>query len=144
MSGFVLSLALGFAYFISAVPAGVAAGAPVWGAALAAWIGYGLGGLVVAVLGDPVRMALERRFATQLERFRGGRIYPIITRYGPPALGLLAPLTIGPQIAALFGLAAGMPKWRLVMWIAIGVAPYVIAFAAITMFGVRVLSDTPG
>ena len=61
LTGFLTALGLGFVYFVGAIPAGVAAHAPLWLAALAAWLGYSAGGVVVLVAGAPLRQWLTRK-----------------------------------------------------------------------------------
>jgi membrane protein YqaA with SNARE-associated domain len=132
-----LALGLGFFYFIAAIPAATAAGASVWAAALVAWIGYSLGGLVIALLGDPVRMALTRRFHKQLHPAADGWFQRAVRKYGLPALGLLAPITIGPQIAALAGIALGISKWPLTLALSLGVLPWCIGIATLVNVGFK-------
>ncbi|HLB33870.1 MAG: hypothetical protein A3F67_00730 [Verrucomicrobia bacterium RIFCSPHIGHO2_12_FULL_41_10] len=52
---------LGFLYFISAIPAAVIAGAPLWAATFFAWLGYSAGGGVVLLLGEPLRSWLLKK-----------------------------------------------------------------------------------
>lgn len=130
---------LGFVYFISAIPAGVALKVPVWAAAIAAWIGYSAGGLVVAFAGEPVRVWLMRRLKVKVDPQSPSLLMRAWRRYGLPALGFLAPVTIGPQAAALLGLALGTPKMRLVLAIAIGGLPWAAAFGVLVALGVRLV-----
>lgn len=130
---------LGFVYFISAIPAGVALKLPVWIAAVAAWLGYSAGGFVVAFAGEPVRVWLMRRLKMQVDPESPSLVMRAWRRYGLPALGFLAPVTIGPQAAALLGLALGTPKVRLVLAISLGGLPWAAAFGTLVAFGVRLV-----
>ncbi len=130
---------LGFGYFISAIPAGAALQLPVWLAAMAAWAGYACGGIVIVLAGEPLRDWIIRKFRIKLSPENPGLIFPAWNRFGLPALGLLAPVTIGPQIGALLGLAFGVPRWRLAAALALGVIPWCVAFAILTALGVELV-----
>ncbi|MFY8216676.1 MAG: small multi-drug export protein [Chthoniobacterales bacterium] len=138
MPALFIALSLGFFYFISAIPASAAAGAPLWVAAIAAWIGYSLGGLLIALLGEPVRTALTKRFQKQLDPSKNGWFQRGVRRYGLPAIGLLAPITIGPQIGALAGIALGIPKWHLTVALSLGVIPWCIGISVLLSLGFRI------
>jgi len=137
MPALFIALSLGFFYFISAIPASAAAGAPLWVAAVVAWIGYSLGGLLIALLGEPVRAALIKRFQKQLDPSKNQWFHRAVHRYGLPAIGLLAPITIGPQIGALAGIALGIPKWHLALALSLGVIPWCIGISVLLGFGFR-------
>ncbi len=47
-----------------------------------------------------------------------------------PGLGLLAPVTIGPYFAALIALLLKEKAGRILFWVAVGVIPWCIIFAA--------------
>lgn len=138
-TGIFIALGLGFIYFIGAIPAASAAGVPVWTAALLAWIGYSLGGLVIALLGEPVRLALTRRFHKQINPSSNGWFQRAIHKYGLPALGLLAPVTIGPQIGALAGIALGISKWPLTLALSLGVIPWCVGIATLISLGFKIM-----
>jgi hypothetical protein len=141
LGGVAAVFGLGFGYFISAIPAGAALKIPIWLCATAAWAGYALGGAVVALAGEPVRRAIIAKFKIELHPARPGLIFRAWTRFGLPALGLLAPVTIGPQIGALMGLALGVPRGRLIAALALGVIPWCLAFAILAALGVRLLGS---
>lgn len=128
---------LGFIYFIAAIPAGVAAGAPAWLAGLAAWLGYTAGGAVVLVAGAPLRSWLVGKLKIPTERDPSKFIWRAWDRWGLAGLALLAPVTIGPQATAIIALAVG-EKWpRILAAISFGVLPWVVTFVVLTSFGVR-------
>lgn len=133
------ALGMGFIYFIGAIPAAVSLGAPMWAGAIAAWVGYSCGGLVIALIGAPLRERLTRRFAKQLNSMKQGRLNRLVEKYGLPALGLIAPVTIGPQIGALAALALGMPKWRIVIALSLGVIPWCVGIASLMALGFKLV-----
>ncbi len=139
LGGVAAVFGLGFGYFISAIPAGAALGVPVWLCAIAAWAGYALGGIVVVLAGEPLRRAIIGKFKIDLHPAKPGLLQRAWARLGLPALGLLAPVTIGPQIGALMGLALGVPRGRLIAALALGVIPWCLAFAILTALGVRLI-----
>lgn len=70
LTGTATAFGLGFLYFIAAVPAGAAAGAPAWLAGLAAGLGYIAGAGVVLIAGAPLRAWLVRKLRIPVERDR--------------------------------------------------------------------------
>jgi hypothetical protein len=130
---------LGFLYFISAIPAGAALKLPLWLAALAAWLGYSAGAVVVALAGAPLREQLMQRLKIQPNPEKPSLVLRAWKRFGLPALGLLAPVTIGPQIGALLGVALGAHKGRLVLALSLGAIPWAIAFAVLVSYGVKLV-----
>lgn len=130
---------LGFVYFISAIPAGAALKLPLWLAALVAWLGYSAGGVVVALIGEPLRAQLMKRLKIQTNPEKPSLVLRAWKRFGLPALGLLAPVTIGPQASALIGIALGTHKGRLVLAISLGAIPWAIAFAVLVGYGVKLV-----
>lgn len=130
---------LGFIYFISAIPAGAAFGLPVWVAALFAWAGYAAGGLAVAVAGEPVRAWLMKKLRVRPGSDSPNFVMRAWKRFGLPALGLIAPVTMGPQAGALLAIALGAKRVPVIIAFAIGAIPWAIAFAVLTAFGVRLV-----
>jgi hypothetical protein len=130
---------LGFLYFISAIPAGAGMHLPLWLAALLAWLGYSSGGFLVAFAGEPLREMLIQRLKIQTNPDKPSLVMRAWKRYGLPALGLLAPVTVGPQVAALLALALGAPKLRVALAISLGALPWAITFAVLIAFGVKLV-----
>lgn len=139
MAGFLTALGLGFLYFISAIPAGVAAGTAVAAAALAAWIGYSLGGGVVLLAGTPLRNWITRKLKVDPRPDPSKLFWRIWERFGLWGLGLIAPVTIGPQATALICLSLGETPRRIQLAISLGVLPWAIGFAVVTDCGAHVL-----
>ncbi len=113
---------LGFVYFISAIPASVLAGAPLWAATCVAWLGYTMGAAAVLLL-TPLRLWLTKKFKISPTVDETKLFWRIWNRYGVIGLGLIAPVTIGPQISALLLLALGVAPTRILFWISVGAIP---------------------
>ena len=135
LSGLLTSLGLGFFYFVGAIPAGVAAHAPLWLAALAAWIGYSAGGLVVLVAGAPLREWLTRRLKINPTPDPTKFFWKIWHRFGIWGLALIAPVTVGPQATAVIALALGESPRRIQLAISVGILPWVFGFSILTTLG---------
>jgi hypothetical protein len=132
---------LGVVYYIAAIPTGVLVLKlhPAI-AALCAWAGYTAIAAAMLVIGEPARRWIVRKFNISAEPDPQKLSWRIWQRWGLPGLALLAPVTIGPYIAALIALAVGEKPRRLMFWIAAGVAPWCILFAALAASGVNVLN----
>ncbi len=139
-SGLTTAFGLGFIYFIAAIPAGVAAGANPSLAGAAAALGYVAGGTVVLVAGAPLREWLVRKLRIPVERDPSKLIWRMWERGGLMGLCLVAPVTIGPQATAVIALAVGERTPKIVAFIALGVAPWCVAFALLTAFGFKLAS----
>jgi len=139
VSGLATAFGLGFLYFIAAIPAGTAAGAPVWLAGLAAWVGYIAGATIVLLAGAPVRTWLVRKLKIPVERDASKLVWRIWERGGLLGLCLVAPVTIGPQATAVIALAVGEKPQRIVASVALGVLPWCLIFAGLTAFGFKLV-----
>lgn len=137
MTGVLTACGLGFLYFIGAVPAGVAAGAPVWLAAVAAWLGYSAGGLVILLAGAPLRAWITRKLKINPSPDPAKLFWRVWHRFGLWGLGLMAPVTVGPQAAAVIALALGEPPRRIQLAISLGGIPWAIVFGTLTVLGAR-------
>jgi hypothetical protein len=135
IAGGLTAFGLGFLYLISAIPAGVAAHAPLWIAALAAWVGYTFGGTVVILAGTPLREWLLTRMKIDPTPDPTKLFWRIWHRFGLWGLGLIAPVTIGPQVTAALALALGESPRRIQVAISLGVLPWVILFSILTHLG---------
>lgn len=127
MVGFLSALGLGFLYFVAAIPAGVAAGSPLVLTALAAWLGYSLGGTVVLLAGTPLRHWITRKLTIDLQPDPAKLFWRIWERFGLWGLGLIAPVTIGPQATALICLSLGENPRRIQLAISLGALPWTVA-----------------
>jgi len=135
MTGILTAFSLGFLYFISAIPAGTAAHAPVWEAALAAWLGYSAGGLVVLLAGAPLRDLITRKLKIDPKPNNSKLFWKVWHRFGLWGMGLAAPVTVGPQVTAVIALALGESPQRIQLAIVLGVLPWVIVLGFLASLG---------
>lgn len=138
MAGLAAALGLGFAYFIAAIPAAAAAGLPVWAAGLAAWFGYSAGASVVLLAGAPLRAWLVKKLRIPVERDPTKWVWKVWDRAGLPGLGILAPVTVGPQAGAILALAVGERPVRIFAALSLGVIPWCAGFCILVSLGVKI------
>jgi hypothetical protein len=139
MAGIFASFGLGFLYFVGAIPAGLAAGAPVPIAAIAAFLGYSAGGALILMTGAPLREWITQKLKVDPRPDPSKLFWRIWERFGLLGLGLIAPVTIGPQATALICLSLGESPRRIQLAISLGVLPWVIGFALVARLGVHSL-----
>lgn len=132
---------LGVVYFIAAIPAGVALKLHPATAAFCAWAGYTAIAAAMLLIGDPARRWVESRFKISPHPDPKKLFWRVWGKFGLPGLGLLAPVTCGPYIAALIALALGEKPGRLVLWIAAGAIPWCILFAVLAATGFTFLGS---
>ena len=139
MTGILTAFGLGFLYFVSAIPAGVAAHAPVWASVLAAWLGYSAGCLLVLTAGAPLRAWITRKLRIDPRPDPTKIFWRIWHRFGIWGLGLAAPVTIGPQASAVLCLALGESPRRIQAAVSLGVLPWAVALGFLTQAGSHLL-----
>ena len=135
-SGAALAFGFGFLYFLGAIPAGTAAGTPLWLAAVSAWAGYSAGALLVLLAGAPLRDWLAKKLKIPVEK--DSLIWRTWERWGLAGLGLLAPVTIGPQAGSVLALAVGERPIRIFVALSAGVIPWCVIFCFLVGFGVKI------
>jgi hypothetical protein len=131
---------LGIVYFLAAIPAAAAMGLPPFVAGFFAWAGYTAIAAAMLLIGAPARRWLVNRFGKKLEPNPEKLFWKVWHRWGVPGLGLLAPVTCGPYFAALIAITLGERPARLMFWISLGVIPWCLLFATLTLFGVSIAS----
>jgi hypothetical protein len=131
---------LGVVYFLAAIPTGVVALKlhPV-NAAICAWAGYTAIGAAMLFLGAPARNWLNAKLKISSTPDPKKLFWRVWNRWGMPGLGLLAPVTIGPYFAALIALLLKEKAGRILFWVAVGVIPWCIIFAAAATTLARIL-----
>jgi MFS family permease len=126
---------LGIAYFLAAIPTGVAMHLNPWTAALCAWAGYTAIAAAMLAVGTPARKWLTEKFGISARPDPQKLLWRVWIRWGLPGLALIAPVTCGPYFAALIALMLGERPWRLLLWIALGVIPWCIFFVVLAETG---------
>ena len=136
-----LTFGLGFFYFVGAVPGGVAAGLSVMVATLVAWLGYVVGAAVMLLVSPSAREWISRKLKLPRERDPRKMFWKAWDRFGLTGMGLLAPVTIGPQAACLLALALGEKPIRVFAALALGVLPWCFGFALVVEFGLMAVGS---
>lgn len=138
-SALLTAFGLGFVYFISAIPVSVLAGAPLCLASIVAWVGYCSGGAIILLLGTPLRTWLTKKYKISFVPNEEKLFWRVWNRYGLIGLGLIAPVTIGPQASALILLALGVPPAKIFFWLSLGAIPFALGMALIVKLGTHFL-----
>jgi hypothetical protein len=125
-----------FFWFIGAIPAGAALGLPLPLAALAAWVSYVAGSVIVLLLGVRLRDALARRLKLSFEPQPEKVWWRVWKRFGIVGLGILAPVTLGSQAGTLLGLALGTRPLPLLLWMSLGAALWTLVIALLAGMGI--------
>jgi membrane protein YqaA with SNARE-associated domain len=131
--------ALGVAELWAAAPAGAVMHLNPVLVCLVAAAGAVSGGAVVLLLGERVKVWLERKHKREKLEERRGWLYRIWLKYGVIGLGLLAPLLIGSPLGAAFGLVLGAPPRRLLPWLCAGSVLWSAVFSLAASLGKRLL-----
>ena len=109
--------------------------------AVAAFVGSVGGTVLMVFVGDRIMPAvrqLYRRVRREDEETDGpeetgeaksGRARGIVDRFGAPGLGIIGPMTIGGFASAISGVAMGLPKVKLAIWIGIGQGIVVVLYS---------------
>ena len=108
---------------------------------IAAFVGS-IGGTVAMVfVGDRIMPAVRRLYRRVLpkkgdpeekgdsDREKSSRARGIVDRFGAPGLGLIGPMTIGGFASAISGVAMGLPKVKLAIWVGIGQAIVILLYS---------------
>ena len=131
--------ALGVAELWAAAPAGAVMGLDPLLVCFVAAAGAVGGGTVVVLLGEKVKVWLERKHKREKLEERRGFLYRVWLRYGVVGWGLLAPLLVGSPLGAAFGLVLGAPVRRLLVWLSVGSVLWSIVFSALSALGLQLL-----
>jgi hypothetical protein len=129
---------LGFFYFVAAIPSAAALGLPAAWAAVVAVAGYSTGAGVVLLAGTPLQRWWKKRKAATLHAApaKGVPLWKKAWNFGGLWMfGLIAPVTIGPQVGALIAVGLGEKPLRIWAAFTAGVIPWALAFAIATQLG---------
>lgn len=129
----------GFFYLVGAVPAGAAVGLSAPVSAFIAWCGYATGAAVMTLVGEPVRNWVARKLKIPVEHDPKKLVWKVWSRFGLAGLGLLAPVTIGPQAGCVLAMALGEKPWKAALALSLGAIPWCVGFALAFMQAARLV-----
>ena len=93
-----------------------------------------LSAFLIIMLGEGIRTwFIKWRYGNRSSK--KGRIYDIWDKYGIIGLGLLSPLLFGAPLGAALGIGFGAPRYRLLMWMSIGIFIWSVILTASGFFG---------
>lgn len=132
---------LAFFSFWSAIPLGLALGLNPLMVIVLTTASYSSGVGLVVFLGDKVRAWVvrwrKRRSADDTpSKSPNQRLIVIWERYGIIGLGLVAPMTVGAQIGAGFGILMNAPRYRLYIAMTLGALVWSIGLTLAFMAGI--------
>jgi hypothetical protein len=96
-------------------------------------------GLVVLVGGAPLRSWITAKLKINPTPDPTKLFWRVWHRFGLWGLGVIAPVTIGPQATAAIALALGESALRIQVAISLGVLPWTLVFALLTATGAHAL-----
>ncbi|MBM4249720.1 MAG: small multi-drug export protein [Euryarchaeota archaeon] len=132
-------MAFGGLQFWLAFPAGFAFGLHPAVTFIAAAAGGVLSVLVVLIPGERLGAWLARRRKGRPRSKGTERASRIWEKYGLIGLAFLAPLFPGAPLGALFALALGTPKWRVLLWFSSGLLAWSAGVTLVAAFGLTAL-----
>jgi uncharacterized membrane protein len=148
MASFVWAVLAGFGVGTPAVLFGLSLSLPAPVALLAVLVGAACCLLFAVFAMERVRAEWQKRRAgkavstgvpratDRLLGKTGQRARRVIDRYGAPGFGIVGPALFGTWGSALLGAALGIPRWRLLGWLMVGVTLWctVLLFASDAAF----------
>jgi hypothetical protein len=91
--------------------------------------------LLVVLVGSKIRSTILRWRYGENKAPQHGRLHNIWERYGVMGLGLLSPLLLGAPLGAALGCVFGAEKWRLLLWMSLGIVLWSVALTVIGVLG---------
>jgi hypothetical protein len=119
----------GFFYLVGAVPAGMAVGLSAAASAFIAWCGYAAGAWVMIFAANSLGKWIARKLKIPDQPDPEKFLSKVWSRFGLIGLGLLAPVTIGPQAGCVMAIAFGEKPWKAATALSLGVVPWCVGFA---------------
>ncbi len=119
-----------------AIPIAVATKAGFVETFVAMAIGGTAGAVVVVYLGDALRGLWAAHRKVRAHPKPAGWLETQAKRFGAPGLGLLSPILIGTPAGAAIGVAMGLSKRTLVVWLTAGAITWSAVLAGLTSLGV--------
>jgi hypothetical protein len=93
-----------------------------------------LSALLVVLAGEKIRERIIRWRYKGKEQ-KTGFFSRVWNKYGVVGLGLLSPLLFGAPLGAAVGVALGGGKWRLLLWMSIGIIIWAIVLTLVGVLG---------
>jgi hypothetical protein len=94
-----------------------------------------VGALLVMLAGEKLRNRILKWRYSDKKDFSQSRLYRFWNKYGVAGLGLLSPLLFGALIGAALGSLLGAARWRLLLWMSIGIVVWSIGLTTIGVAG---------
>jgi hypothetical protein len=91
------------------------------------------------LLGVPARNWVARKLKIPLVRDPKKWIWKAWDRFGLVGLGLIAPVTIGPQAGCILAIAVGERPSATFLCLALGAIPWCLGFAAMLALGFKLI-----
>ncbi len=99
-----------------------------------------LSALLIIVAGDKIRRRIIKWRYGENRDPKQGRLYAVWNKYGVIGLGLLSPLLFGAPLGAALGTIFGAQKWRLLLWMSIGIVVWAVGLTVIGALGISFLT----
>lgn len=115
----------------AAIPAGFALNLNPIAIIIASSAGAIVGALLIILTGEKIRNKIVKWRYGDKKDFNQSRLYRIWNKYGVVGLGLLSPLLFGALIGAALGSLLGAKRWRLLLWMSIGIVVWSIGLTAV-------------
>jgi membrane protein YqaA with SNARE-associated domain len=114
-----------------AIPTGFAFNLNPAAIAVMASLGSIFGAIIDVWAGDKLRSRIIKWRYGENGGPKQGRLFKLWNRYGVVGLGLLSPLLLGAPLGVAVGLVFGAERWRLLLWISVGIIAWSILLTAI-------------
>jgi len=118
-----------------AIPAGFAFNINPVAITIMASLGSIFGAIIDVWAGDKLRSRILKWRYGENAGPKQGRLFKIWNKYGVVGLGLLSPLLLGAPLGVAVGLVFGAERWRLLLWISVGIIAWSILLTAVGSLG---------
>mgnify|MGYP001308212733 CR=1 FL=1 len=127
-----------------AIPVGLVMGLNPVAILVMSILGAICGALIVARVGEKLRSWLSEKYGWDILKKRQGIIHKIWQKYGVIGLGLLSPFLTGAPLGTALGIALGIPRKKLLLWISIGIILWGIGLTIAGAMGKPFIEDLIG
>ena len=116
-----------------ALPIGFAVGLPAVVVGIIVAAGAVAGIVVAAFLGDKLRSFILRKRGDAIKP--GGRLYEFFNKYGIVGYGILAPAFVGATVSSALGIALGIERRKVIIWVSVGAILWTIVGTVLCALG---------